>query len=101
MFVCKGHLRLLTLHNEFFHNMPDVNQNLLPEATDNLAWDRLIGIWSDEIFSAIPLARLAWHVSRLFYEHDILMPALPSLSLAPATIDMDPASDYSSEVEPW
>jgi hypothetical protein len=57
--------------------MPNVNQNLLPAATDNIAWDQLIGSWADELDSAIPLARLAWHVSRLFYEHAILMPALP------------------------
>jgi hypothetical protein len=77
--------------------MPNVDQNLLPAATDNIAWDQLIGSWADELDSAIPLARLAWHVSRLFYEHAILMPALPPLAVDPVSIDCDPASDYSLE----
>jgi hypothetical protein len=97
LFCCKGHLRLLSLRNEFFRNMPDANQNLLPVATDNMAWDHLISSWADELDSAIPLSRLAWHVSRLFYGHAILMPALPPMTVDPVIIDWDPASDYSSE----
>jgi hypothetical protein len=97
LFCCRGHLRLLSLRNEFFRNMPDVNQNLLPVATDNMAWDHLISSWADELDSAIPLSRLAWHVSRLFYEHAILMPALPPMTVDPVIVDWDPASDYSSE----
>jgi hypothetical protein len=80
--------------------MPTVNQNLLPDPTDSDAWNGLIGVWADKLALANPLARLAWHVTRLFYEHSIIVPVLASLSVIwPAPINLDPASDYSSEEE--
>ena len=100
LFGCKGHLRLLTLRKDFFGNVPAVNQSLLPDTTDNDAWNRIICEWADNLESAIPLARLAWHVTRLFYDHPILVPDLSSLTIEPSSmVIMDPASDYSSEEE--
>jgi hypothetical protein len=100
LFTCKGHLRLLTLRNEFYKNLPKMNESSLPDDFDNDAWNAIIGAWADDITSAIPLARLAWHVSRLFYDHPIRVPDLPSLSIATIeTVSLDPASDYSSEEE--
>jgi hypothetical protein len=41
---------------------------------------------------------LVWYVSRLSNEHEILVPALPFLTLViPTTVNMDPS--YSSEVD--
>jgi hypothetical protein len=65
MFTCKGHLRLLTLRNEIFKNLPLMNESFLLNDFDNDAWNGIIGAWADDIGSAIPLARLTWHVSRL------------------------------------
>jgi hypothetical protein len=79
-----------------------VNHDLLPRPSDDDAWNRLIGTWADVVTSAIPLARLAWHVIRLFYEYPIYMPAIPSVSVMPVPLphlNHDPASDYSSEEE--
>jgi hypothetical protein len=111
LFCCKGHLGLLTLRIEFFRNMPMVKQDLLPVPTDEDEWNRLIGTWADDVTSAIPLARLAWHVTRLFYEFPIHTPVIPSVSVLPAPpplpnldpppqLILDPNSDYSSEDEP-
>jgi len=100
LFCCKGNLRLLTLRREFFHNMSCVDRNQLPDDADCDAWNGLIRRWADDLSSAIPLARLAWHVSRLFYEHPIVIPDISSLlpvTSVPAILD--PASDYSSEEE--
>jgi hypothetical protein len=100
LFCCKGHLRLLSLRIEFFRNLPLVKRSLLPDDGDNDAWNGLIAVWADETASAIPFARLAWHVSRLFYEHPMLIPDIPSLTLGiPDPVFFDPASDYSSEEE--
>jgi hypothetical protein len=107
LFCCKGHLRLLSLRREFYRNMPSVNESLLPDNSDDEAWNRIIVVWADVLSSAIPLARLAWHVTRLFYEHQIFVPVIPSLTLTspapilmlPSPINMDPDSDYSSEEE--
>jgi hypothetical protein len=100
LFCCKADLRLLCLRREFFHNVPDVDQVHLPDSTDCLAWNELFSTWADDLLTAIPLARLAWHVSRLFYEHPIVIPDISSLSsVTPLPVIMDRASDYSSEEE--
>lgn len=98
LFCCKGNLRLLPLRRDFFRNMLSVDQELLPEDTDSDNWNETISMWADNLTSAIPLARLAWHVSRLFYQFPIITPDISSLSLVIASpAFMDPASDYSSE----
>jgi hypothetical protein len=77
------------------------NQDSLPDASENDSWNRLICIWADQLDSAIPLARLAWHVTRLFYEHPVFIPNFTSVPLTIPPLEMvDIPSDYSSDEEP-